>query len=269
MSPTESTYHALLNEADFTCQMLGSGATQIGRASYASKGIYFQAFSSLSTGLERLGKLCLMLDHFHEHGRFPDLPYMRREIGHHIVTIHARTEAIVSGRGMRLRHLQVLTDPVHLSIIELLSAFAVGDRYSNIDLVVGKAASGDPIGRWFSRVDNPLFADRVTDYKKAQILHNAQLAEHVLGSMSAVFYTTETGDSIQTLRDASIRTGVQKAVAPYRQLYVLQVIRYWVDVLWALERIAWNPAIPGFGEIFARFNNTDSIFRGRTTWERD
>ena len=269
MNPTDLTYYALLTEADFTCQMLGSGATQIGRASYASKGVYFQAFSSLSTGLERLGKLCLMIDHFLEHGRFPDLSYVRREIGHQIVAIHERTAAIVCRRGIALRHLQDLTDPVHLSIIDLLSAFAVGDRYSNIDLVVGRPTSGDPIGSWFTRVDEPLFVTRVSNAKKAQIFRNAQLAEHVLGSMAGVFHTPETGEAIVTVRDASLRAGVQKAVAPYRQLYVLQVIRYWVDVLWALERIARTPALPSFGEIFARFNNENSIFRGRSTWDRD
>jgi len=57
------TFKALLKEAQFTNEMLGSGATQIRNANYASKGVYFQAFTSLSTGLERIGKLCLMLEH--------------------------------------------------------------------------------------------------------------------------------------------------------------------------------------------------------------
>jgi hypothetical protein len=52
-------FKALLKEARFTKEMLGSGATQIRKANYATKGVYFQAFTNLSTGLERIGKLCL------------------------------------------------------------------------------------------------------------------------------------------------------------------------------------------------------------------
>ena len=57
-----NTFNALLKEAQFTKEILGAGATQIRNANYARKGLYFQAFTSLSTGFERIGKLCLMLD---------------------------------------------------------------------------------------------------------------------------------------------------------------------------------------------------------------
>jgi hypothetical protein len=49
------TFEALSKEAHFTREMLGAGATQIRSANYASKGVYFQAFTSLSTGLSALG----------------------------------------------------------------------------------------------------------------------------------------------------------------------------------------------------------------------
>ena len=48
------TFNALCNEASFTKDILGAGATQIRKANYAQKGMYFQAFTSLSTGLERI-----------------------------------------------------------------------------------------------------------------------------------------------------------------------------------------------------------------------
>src|SRR6266571_4883533 len=77
--------------------MLGSGATQIRSANYASKGGYFQAFTSLSTGLERIGKLCLMLDHYIDHDRqFPDSTYVKNHIGHNIAVIYEQSKAIVS-----------------------------------------------------------------------------------------------------------------------------------------------------------------------------
>ena len=84
-----ATFDALRKEALFTREVFGAGATQIRAANYACKGVYFQAFTSLSTGLERIGKLCLMIDHYLDNnGRFPDASYMKSEICHNIVTIY-------------------------------------------------------------------------------------------------------------------------------------------------------------------------------------
>jgi hypothetical protein len=261
-------FKALLNEADFTKQMLGSGVTQIGKAGYATKGVYFQSFTSLATGLERVGKLCLMLDYFLDHAAFPDMKYIKREIGHQISLIHQKLSDLVVRRAIKLDYLQELRDPIHVAIIEVLSDFAEGDRYSNIDLLVGSTGSNDPIAAWFKRVDMPLSELRVPAANKATILRNAQAMEQVLGSWSAVLHTSETGEMITNLGEASLRTGIFEAVAPYRQLYVLQVIRYWVEVLYALQWMVKDIEVPHFGEIFGAFYNNDSMFRGRKTWDR-
>lgn len=140
------TFKALNKEAQFTKEMLGSGATQIRNANYASKGIYFQAFTNLSTGLERIGKLCLLLDYFVEHdGRFPDFDYMKNEIGHKILVIYEKSLNVISKHSIEMKFLPSLNDPIHLAILKILSDFAQGDRYSNIDLVVGSRRQSDPI----------------------------------------------------------------------------------------------------------------------------
>jgi len=98
------TFKALNKEAQFTKEMLGSGATQIRNANYSAKGVYFQAFISLSTGLERIGKLCLMLDHFIDHsGKFPDFNYMKNEIGHNIGVIYEKSAAVVMKRSISMK----------------------------------------------------------------------------------------------------------------------------------------------------------------------
>lgn len=45
---------AFLKEAQFTKELLAIGVTQLYKANYASKGIYYQSFVCLSTGIERL-----------------------------------------------------------------------------------------------------------------------------------------------------------------------------------------------------------------------
>lgn len=128
-------YIALTSEALFTKEMLGLGATEIRKANYAAKGIYFQAFTGLATGLERLGKLCLLIGYYADHnGTFPDEPYMRREIGHDILLISHKLALIRDRRALKGRFLFDLSSSIHHSISLTLSHFAKGDRYSNIDL---------------------------------------------------------------------------------------------------------------------------------------
>jgi hypothetical protein len=266
------TFTALLREAQFTKEMLGNGATQIREANYASKGVYFQAFTSLSTGLERIGKLCLMLDHFIEtRGTFPTLREMKRQIGHKLELLYTRSEEVRRRRSINLRFTKDLSAPVHQAIMRVLHDFAEGDRYSNIDILVGGNSSADPVARWYREVDMPLYEARVSQRKKDEIAQNARMADAIMGAFSSVLHTSETGDEITDFEDGSRRTGVWKAVAPHRQLAVLQVIRYWTELIGQLEHAAHGipgEHIPYFGEVFALFYNDDSYLKTRKTWEK-
>lgn len=265
------TFKALNKEAQFTKEMLESGATQIRNANYAAKGIYFQAFTCLATGLERIGKLCLMLDHFIDHnGHFPDFNYMTKEIGHKIGVIYNKSQAVISKRSITMQFLSNLDDPIHQAILRILAEFAQGDRYSNIDLLVGSKRQSDPIASWFKEVDMPLYDTRVSKKKKETIHGNAAVIAAMLSPHAIVVHTSEAGGDINNIEDASLRTGMQKAVAPYRQLYVLHVIRYWVELLFSLQYTAMQTGsadIPFFSEVFASFYNDDFYIRTRKTWD--
>lgn len=269
MPSLSETFNALNKEAQFTKEMLGAGATQIRNANYAFKGIYFQAFTSLSTGLERIGKLCLMLDYYIDHnGQFPDFNYLKNEIGHRIALIYEKSLSVVAKRSIRFDFLRSLDDPIHQAILNVLSEFAQGDRYSNIDLLIGSKRQSDPIASWFKQVDEPLFESRVTERKKQSIRTRAAAVATMLRSHTMVLHTSETGNGITDIEDASVRTGIQQTVAAYRQLYVLQVIRYWAELLVSLQYRAMQTSndIPAFSEIFALFYNDDSYFRTRKVW---
>ena len=266
-----ATFHALLKEASFTKDMLGAGATQLRKANYASKGVYFQSFVSLSTGLERIGKLCLMLDYYIEHsGSFPSFDYLKKNIGHSIDVLYRESRKIVEARAFTFRFGGSLDGPIHQSIVGILSAFASGDRYSNINLLVGSRQVGDPVARWYREVDLPLYETRVTAQRKITIEANADLVAEHMSSWGVVYHGAEDGLELTDFREASLRTGIYEAVCGYRQLYALQVIRYWVELIGQLERIAraqGRQNIPFFGELFAMFYNDDSYFRSRKTWQ--
>ena len=83
-----------------------------------------------------------------------------------------------------------------------------------------------------------------------------------------IVHTGEDGKEINSVFDGSFRTGVNDAVAPYRQLYVFHIIRFFVESLHAIELICRNKQffeIPYFMEIFRVFNNDDSYMKGRKT----
>ncbi len=263
-------YVALTKEALFTKEMLGLGATQIRKANYAAKGIYFQAFSGLATGLERLGKLCLLIDYYADHdGAFPNTAYMKHEIGHDILLISRKLSLIRERRALKGRFLSELSDPIHQSILLTLSHFAKGDRYSNIDLLVGSPNQSDPILEWNKSVDTPLFVAQVSDKAKDRIRKSAQEVGELMAGHVIVLHTSETGESISDITVASELTGVFESVAPFRQLFVLQIIRQWVDTLCSLQYIAMGlekDDVPYFSEIFAGFRAEDSFMRTRKTW---
>lgn len=266
----EQTFRALIREATFTKEMLCSGATQIRKANYAAHGVYAQAFTALSVGLERIGKLCLILDHYIESdGCFPDFIQLKKKIGHKLQLLQEQGSEIAVRRVIRFKFLSALDHPLHASIIRVLHGYADGDRYSNINLLVGAKQQDDPIAGWFNLVDRYIWTNIVRERQKKKIARNAAIS-HQLMSMSIVLHTAETGELIESYEDASFRSGMLNAVSPYRQLYVLQIIRYWVELLWELgcqAQTLGRGEIPFFGEIFAGFYNDDSYFKSRKTWE--
>jgi hypothetical protein len=270
MAYLNTTFIALLKEAQFTKELLGAGATQIRRANYGSKGIYFQAFTSLSTGLERIGKLCLMLDHYIETGgSFPDFNYLKNEIGHKLILLYDRSQMVVARQSISLQYLSNLTDPVHVAMLKVLHDFAEGDRYSNVNLLVGSRQTNDPVAAWFNEVDLLLFSTRVSHRRRQNIANNAAIVNRLMSAHTFVLHTSETGTEITDLEEASSRTGMYEAVVPYRQLCTLQIIRYWVEILSELGYKAQSlgkAEIPFFGELFGAFNNEDSYMRTRKTW---
>lgn len=267
MPQLNPTFIALLKEAQFTKELLGSGATEIRRANYASKGVYFQSFVSLSTGLERIGKLCLMLDHYIEtNGRFPDFKYLKNEIGHNLKLLQDKAEQVVVRRNLAA---QAPSSPIHKAIVFLLSNFAEGDRYSNVNLVIGANRQADPIAAWHAQVDLPLFESRVTARRKRTIAENAHVISRLTGAFAHVLHTSEVGSEVTDVEEASNMTGLYEAVAPHRQLYVLQIIRFWAELLRELQYRAQalgKQDIPYFGELFAAFENDDAYMKTRKTW---
>jgi hypothetical protein len=262
-------FKALLKEAQFTKEMLGAGATQIRKANYAKKGVYFQSFTSLATGLERIGKLCLMLDYYLDNqGRFPDSKYFRR-IGHDI-SLYSESMSIVRKRNIDLKFMKDLDGPIHQSILTILSDFACGDRYSNINVLGRDPRNSERIVSWAQQVDQTIFESHISSARKEQIRKRAHIIHEMSSAFTSVLHISESGNEMTNVEEPSFQTGMWEAVAPKRQLFIMQIIRYWVELLYFLQHKAMDLGkddIPDFNEVFVGFCTDDAYMKRRKTWD--
>lgn len=267
-------FRAFLKEAMFTKEMLGLGATHIRKANYATKGVYYEAFTCLSTGFERIGKLCLILDYYiNSSGALPDFNYMKKEIGHNLVKLYSKSCTVAQNHNVNFRFLKNLNEDIYQRILKILSDFALGDRYSNINILSQSPQQNDPVSNWYYSIDRFILENYVSDKKKLKIDANAKLISVTVKDFMFVRHISETGETITDVEVASRQTGIQEAVAPFRQLFVLQMIRYWVELIKSLgfkaQKINTEKLeIPYFSEIFGGFFNEDSYLKSRKTWDR-
>lgn len=266
-------FSAFLKESTFTKELLCQGVTQIRKANYSSKGLYYQSFVLLSTGIERLCKLCLILEHYIKtQGSLP-LYNEIRDYSHRISRLFNRCEEIRKEYNIKLYFAYRMDENVRQSIIDLLDDFSkTTGRYSNINILTGQEENSvDCIEKWFNEVDVPLLEKHVSNNKKRKIQDRANYIGDMLNRFALVSFISESNTEISNAVEASRRTGEWEAVASYRQLYILQIIRYLVEVLEALghKAMAINPNdIPHFSEIFGLFYNENSYFRTRKTWDK-
>jgi len=265
------TFNALGNEAAFAFEILQSGITQIRKANYAKKGAYFQSFINLSVGLERIGKLCLILDYYIEHnGDFPSETYLKKNIGHNIIKLYEKSLGVKEKYNFKFTWLNKLEHDIHQNILEILSDFAIKDRYENINILVNTKQENNPIQKWFEKVDMLIFEQRISDTKKKKIYIQAQQVHQLISPFTLVMHSSESGDEITEVQEASLRTGIYKAVSPYRQLYVAHIIRFWTELIWELQYKAMDlgkEEIPFFSDMFGCFYNADSYLRTRKNYE--
>ncbi len=220
-----------------------------------------------------LNRKCLILDYYIENsGTFPDNSYLKNEIGHDLVKIYNKSQTIIEKNSIEFSFQNKIEDTIQLNILDILSRFAKGDRYSNIDFLVKSKYQSDPIKEWYEKIDKKLYQIRVSEKKKKKIEFNAEMIGRLLNPVASVRHYSESREEIRDIKSASFLTGMTESIAKYRQLYILQIVRYWVELNRELQYKAMKLGkedIPFMTEIFAIFNNKDSYFLTRKTYEKN
>ncbi|KGV57525.1 hypothetical protein [Burkholderia pseudomallei] len=266
-------WQAISREAGIAAEHMAIGVTALGRANYAQHAWYGQAFFALSIGMERAAKLALTVDHaVQNQGRFPENRQLR-EYGHNLKALLGCVDAMVESGRLGDDVVRLPDSEIHQSVIEILSDFASNiTRYYNLDVVTeaaGVSNKTDPIAAWFQCVTLPIIKSHATEAQFSRVTRGARLAELLLEPVAMVIHHAETGDSLDTVFDASLQTGLTELAAPYVRLYTMQIIRFIshaISELGYLAHAAKLEDVPYLSEFFAIFNNEDSYLKSRKTW---
>jgi hypothetical protein len=267
-------WHAIRRECALVRHLIGSGATALGRANYGDqKGEYCTAFFGLSVGLERLAKLVLVADHaITNAGKMPTEKLVR-QYGHKLSELIETADKVSTIRTLKLDYLRP-TDAISQKIVECLDSFADAGRgrYANF------AALGDPnlgedepIGKWWGEAADLILKEHY-DGKSAQkrVEGRASVVDAVMSPVSMVLYFSESGDTMQDVLTASIRTGQTELVQRYGRYYALTVVRWLSEVFSELSRLACYThnidAFFGVWEYFQTFTVDDNFLKTRKNW---
>ncbi len=263
-------FHAIADEAVLAAEQLALGATAIGRANYAQRGYYYQAFFSLSAGFERTAKLGLILDHaVRNGGQYPPSKAVSG-YGHKLLDLLARLDSISAERGYEYR---LPRTTIHDEAVRILHGFASNlTRYHNIDYLTPDrvARSEDnPVGDWYQNVVIPSFEGFVSQRRKTQIHDNARMVAFMMEGIASIRHTSETGQELNDAYSASAQTGMTQSAAKYVRLHVLQLCRFATQTVVELSYDAMKagvPDVPHVSEMYAIFCNSDDYFKGRASW---
>ncbi|WP_029689141.1 hypothetical protein [Thermoanaerobacter sp. A7A] len=269
----KSTWLALKREAELAAEHLAIGVTALGKANYAQQAYYYQAFFALSIGLERAAKLALVVDYVLENkGAYPSNKEIRG-YGHNLKELLDRVDQIAERRGLSGTEGRLPRSEIHVEIIEILSDFATNvTRYYNLDFVTGNpftAQRTDPIQAWYVKVTLPILNKYYKPHYMRQQEQKAKLIEQLIGKSTLVLFHDETGNTLDSVYEASIQATITKIAIRYTRMYVLQIIRFIARTLCELGNIAYTERledIPYLNDIFGIFNNSDEYFKNRKNW---
>lgn len=102
-----------------------SGFDLFQRSNFDHPGGFYSAFFQLSTGLERLMKIVVILDHQAKNDLMPPTDKQLRSLGHSIVDCYTTCKSIATIRNQVLKH-WFGSDDLEYKILIFLSDFARG-----------------------------------------------------------------------------------------------------------------------------------------------
>lgn len=266
-------WQALSAECTIASDQVRLGASALESLDPLRPGSFYSALFPLSIGYERMAKIAIQVDAYAQNGHFLTSKEMRN-LSHNIGEALDRVEEIAVRRGYTgdadLR--RPATD-VHRSIVDILSAFALGGRYSHLDSLGGSNGAKSAERQWEADVISPLADQHLKARKRLEILdqENRTIVLSEKLSQNAVVRLTDLDGEVHTTLAAShARIALCKATVPWSRLYTLQIGRWMAYVLCELgylgPTLPGDPTIPYLTDFFSWLINDDARLRRRKTF---
>ncbi|CAM3643050.1 hypothetical protein ACV1MK_24205 [Klebsiella michiganensis] len=219
----DEKYRRFVDEVDFSRQLLGIGLTCLRKATFATRGLYFQALSGVSLGLERFMKLCLMLDDYNKNRKYTSQKALKH-YGHDLnVLFGLVTERVGFPSGLH---------EIHYRVIELLTEFAKSSRYSNIDFITNDN-DNDPMKYWYNEIDKKIY-DELLDDRQRDIIDRKCEESRSIGEALPTFvmgYYDENRNPIKSPGELNYLLKRSEMLAGYRVLLVIEIIECLYNIL--------------------------------------
>ena len=267
-------WHAIRRESALVRDLIGSGATALGSANYADKlGQYYTAFFGLSVGIERLCKLVLVVDHALRHRGAMPAESVVRQYGHCLTKLMNTIDRLALESGVQLTY-QRPKDLIALNIVGCLDSFADArrGRYANFGSLDTPSLNDDePIRNWWEIVAATILARHYENKPiQRQVESRATVIDSMISEYSQVLFMDESGQTMQDVKTASIRTGQTKVVQRYGRYHALTIVRWLSDVYSQLARsAAYHHRIDAFfgsWEFLQTYTVDDHFLKNRKVW---
>ena len=137
----------MAQEGHLASTALLSGFEGVRGIDYDKPGTVYSTLFDLAIGFERLLKIIVILEHRLSNDLvFPSDAELRK-LGHSISGLYSRCEA--EGVKRTVTDGWPLPESHHAKLLTVLTEFASGSRYHNLDQMVGGFQNRDPLVRWF------------------------------------------------------------------------------------------------------------------------
>ena len=225
----------LLIEGSLTAYSLAEGLDCLRKANIYEKGMYYQAFFSLSIGIERLLKLIIIYDYrANNNGAFPENKEIK-EKGHNLYN----------------------------SIINFLSDFARTTRYYNLDVLTGEESQKlNPLGEW-NYIERMILKEYNAEIK---ITPNKNILVNNLNQITDVVFLDMNLNAVSNAMYIVNEIEERDIIQGYSVLTFYKIISALVNILTECE--IKNNLFPCIREFFSHFraNYTDGEIRRKKGW---
>ncbi|WZL81833.1 hypothetical protein QBE53_01665 [Vallitaleaceae bacterium 9-2] len=228
--------HNLANEASLTASLLGNGLNALRKADLYNKGLYYQAFFSLSIGIERLLKIIIINKYRANHDEVFPTDINPRVFGHDLIKL---CEYI----GIKFE-----SNPLHIKMVTFLNDFAKKSRYYNIDSMMNTNVKyDDPLSDWYL-----LSEDILNSSKKKNIIQNKQEFANIIDSVSLIRFNDLQGNEITNAMGLLDEFESRNIIQSYSVQFMFEIITKLVDEIRILETQKYM--MPVLSEFFTLYH---------------